>query len=179
MTSGLLLLASCAVPELARKRMSFVRRDGLHLWAGGARYRFVGTNMWHAAYLGAQARYGNRRRLTRELNRLAALGLTNVRILGSSELSPLKNSVTPAFRTRSGDYDETLLRGLDFALAEMGERTFRRAEDAAVAPVGGSVVYIAVIAPEAGGAIGQAALDAAACLRSCEHVLQLVGFGIF
>ena len=125
MTSGLLLLASCAVPELARKRMSFVRRDGLHLWAGGARYRFVGTNMWHAAYLGAQARYGNRRRLTRELNRLAALGLTNVRILGSSELSPLKNSVTPAFRTRSGDYDETLLRGLDFALAEMGDRGMR------------------------------------------------------
>ena len=125
MTSGLLLLASCAVSELARKRMSFVRRDGLHLWAGGARYRFVGTNMWHAAYLGAQARYGNRRRLTRELNRLAALGLTNVRILGSSELSPLKNSVTPAFRTRSGDYDETLLRGLDFALAEMGDRGMR------------------------------------------------------
>src|SRR5690242_10557742 len=81
--------------------------------------------MWNAAYLGADAEYGNRPRLIRELDRLAALGVTNIRILGSSELSPLKNSVTPAFRTQSNKYSESLLRGLDFALAEMGRRAMR------------------------------------------------------
>ncbi len=65
--------------------------------------------MWYAAYLGADAEYGNRARLGRELDRLVELGIDNVRILGSSELSPLKNSITPAFRTQSEDYSETLL----------------------------------------------------------------------
>jgi mannan endo-1,4-beta-mannosidase len=125
MNGGLLLLGGCAATKVARGRMPFVRRDGMHLWAGGAQYRFVGANMWYAAYLGTRAPYGNRRRLTREFDRLAALGVTNVRILGASELSPLKNSITPVFRTRSGDYDEKLLQGLDFALAELGRRGLR------------------------------------------------------
>ena len=121
---GLLVLAGCAAPKVAHSR-PFVRRDGLCLWAGGRPYRFAGTNMWYAAYLGADASFGNRARLKRELDRLAALGITNVRILGSSELSPLRNSITPGFRTRSSEYNETLLRGLDFALVELGRRGLR------------------------------------------------------
>ena len=75
-----------------------------------------------AAYLGADAPIGNRDRLKRELDRLKRIGVNNVRILGSSELSPLKNSVRPTFRDRTSNYNETLLRGLDVALAEMGRR---------------------------------------------------------
>jgi mannan endo-1,4-beta-mannosidase len=45
-----------------------------------------------------------------------------VRILGSSELSPLRNSVRPTFRDQSGLYNEALLGGLDFALSEIGKR---------------------------------------------------------
>src|SRR5690349_23662528 len=86
---------------------------------GGAPYRIAGTNMWYAAYLGADAPIGNRGRLKRELDRVAALGINNVRILGSSEFSPLKNSVRPTFRNRTRHFNETLLRGLDNALAEM------------------------------------------------------------
>jgi mannan endo-1,4-beta-mannosidase len=56
------------------------------------------------------------------LDRVAALGINNVRILGSSEFSPLKNSVRPTFRNRTPHFNETLLRGLDHALAEMGRR---------------------------------------------------------
>lgn len=105
--------------------MPFVRRDGTGFAAGPSPYRFVGTNMWYAAYLGADAPFGDRARLERELDRLAALGIGNVRVLGSSELSPLKGSITPAFRTRGSAYDETLLVGLDRALAEMGRRGMR------------------------------------------------------
>ena len=122
---GLLLLAGCAAPQLKHVRRPFVRRVGSRLLSDGNRYRFAGTNMWYAAYLGADAPYGDRPRLRRELDRLVALGISNIRILGSSELSPLKNSVTPAFRTQSSEYSETLLRGLDFTLSEMGRRQMR------------------------------------------------------
>ena len=78
--------------------------------------------MWYAAYLGAVSPIGDRDRLKRELDRLVGLGINNVRILGSSEFSPLKNSVRPTFRNRTRHFNETLLRGLDHALAEMGRR---------------------------------------------------------
>jgi mannan endo-1,4-beta-mannosidase len=104
---------------------TFIRRQGTRLTHGGRAYRYAGTNMWYAAYLGADAPYGNRDRLKRELDRVAGLGLTSIRILGSSENSPLKNSVTPTFRDRGRNYSRALLGGLDFALAEMGQRDLK------------------------------------------------------
>jgi mannan endo-1,4-beta-mannosidase len=74
--------------------------------------------MWYAAYVGAT----DPGRLRRELDRLAALGVANLRILAASELSPLKNSLRPAFHDRTPPHDERLLRGLDLALAEVGRR---------------------------------------------------------
>ncbi len=125
--SSTVILAGCAAGPLGGVPTSpeFVRRDGRGFTVGGRPYRYAGTNMWYAAYLGADAEYGNRARLGRELDRLVEIGIDNVRILGSSELSPLKNSITPAFRTQSEDYSETLLRGLDYSLAEMGKRGLR------------------------------------------------------
>ena len=100
----------------------FVQASGMRFALSGAPYRIAGTNMWYAAYLGADAPTGNRDRLKRELDRLAALGVNNVRILGSSEFSPLRNSVRPTFRNRTKHFNEKLLRGLDHALAELGRR---------------------------------------------------------
>jgi mannan endo-1,4-beta-mannosidase len=111
------LAAASAVPA-GSSADRFMRARGMRFTAGRMPYRIVGTNMWYAAYLGA----GNLDRLKRELDRVAALGINNVRILGSSELSPLKNSVRPTFRNRTRHFNETLLRGLDHALAEMGRR---------------------------------------------------------
>jgi len=121
------LLAGCATAPLVPppSPAQFVRREHKRFVLGNETYRYAGTNMWYAAYLGADAPFGNRERLRREFDRLQALGISNVRILGSSELSPLKNSITPAFRTQSSEYNESLLRGLDFALAEMGKRGMR------------------------------------------------------
>jgi len=126
LVSSSFLLAACAAgPVGFPPAKSFVRRSANGFTIDGQPYRYAGTNMWYAAYLGADAEYGNRERLKRELDRLVELGIDNVRILGSSELSPLKNSITPAVRTQSQDYSETLLRGLDYALAEMGKRGLR------------------------------------------------------
>ncbi|MFN3668001.1 MAG: mannanase [Brevundimonas sp.] len=111
---------SLASPAAARARPGFVARDGMGLTLDGRPYRFVGANAWYLAWLGAEADYGDRGRLGRELGALAADGVTNLRIAASAELSPLRNSVRPAFRDRGDAYNETLLVGLDHALAEIG-----------------------------------------------------------
>jgi mannan endo-1,4-beta-mannosidase len=116
------LFAASAAVGAPKSGTAFVRRSRHQFLHGEAPYRIAGTNMWAAAYLGAAAPVGNRERLKRELDRLAALGINNIRILGSSEFSPLKNSVRPTFRNRTIHYNEMLLRGLDYALAEMGKR---------------------------------------------------------
>jgi mannan endo-1,4-beta-mannosidase len=116
------LLASSAVAAPKRGNRLFVRRSGTEFRLGDQPYRIAGTNMWYAAYLGADTPIGNRHRLQREFDRVSELGINNVRILGSSEFSPLKNSVRPTFRNRTQHFNETLLRGLDNALAEMGKR---------------------------------------------------------
>jgi mannan endo-1,4-beta-mannosidase len=118
--SGLAPTLGAAAPP-----RNFVRVQGQGFQIDGRPYRYAGANMWYGAYLGAQADYGNRDRLKRELDRLAAIGVDNIRVLGSSEDSPLKNSITPAFRNRTATYNQTLLKGLDFLLAEMGRRNMR------------------------------------------------------
>lgn len=120
--SGAASLMGCAGP--ASPRAGFVARDGVRLSLDGAPYRFAGANMWYGAYLGAPADHGDRDRLRRELDTLAELGVRNLRVLGGGELSPLRNSVRPAFRDRE-TYNENLLAGLDFLLAEMGRRGMR------------------------------------------------------
>jgi mannan endo-1,4-beta-mannosidase len=118
-------LAARTVPGVAAgkgPRSAFVRREGMRLLQGNKRYAYAGANMWYAAYLGAAAPVGDPDRLQRELDALAAMGVRNLRILASSERSPLTNSLQPAFRDRGAGYNELLLRGIDRALAEMGKR---------------------------------------------------------
>jgi mannan endo-1,4-beta-mannosidase len=115
-------LAASAValtgPAMARPAppSGFVRREGMALTLDGRPYRFAGANLWYAAWIADQPRLG------RELDALAGLGVTNLRIAASAELSPLRNSVRPAFRDAAGAYDERLLTGLDHAVAEIGRR---------------------------------------------------------
>lgn len=49
------------------------------------------------------------------------MGVENLRILAASEHSPLRNAVRPAFHDRAS-WNEALLGGLDFTLAEMKKR---------------------------------------------------------
>ena len=105
-----------------RPATSFVTVEGLGLRRHGAPYRYAGANIWYGAWLGAPTAYGDRARLSRELDRLQALGVRNLRVLGSAELSPLKNSITPGFRDAGATYNADLLAGLDWTLAEMARR---------------------------------------------------------
>lgn len=120
LTAGAALASSSIAAHV--RTLPFIRARGTGFVSGKHPFRVTGTNMWYAAYLGADAPIGDRDRLKRELDRLAGLGINNVRILGSSELSPLKNSVRPTFRNQTRYFNEALLGGLDHALAEIGRR---------------------------------------------------------
>jgi mannan endo-1,4-beta-mannosidase len=89
----------------------------------GRTYYFVGANFWQGMELGVDGATGNRKLLVRELDHLQQLGVTNLRIMASSEGPNTEpHRITPALMTSPGVYDRTVLDGLDFLLSEMGKR---------------------------------------------------------
>lgn len=115
-------LAAAAPAKALSITGPFVQVRGTRFQLGRQTYRFAGTNLWYAPYLGSPGPLGHPDRLKRELDRLAGLGITNLRLLASGETSPLKNSLTPAIQTHGAPDNEALLKGLDFTLAEMEKR---------------------------------------------------------
>ncbi|MGB0523675.1 MAG: glycoside hydrolase 5 family protein [Flammeovirgaceae bacterium] len=82
-------------------------------------YYFIGTNFWSAVNLAVE----NPKRLLRELDHLATLGITNLRIMALTEgpsSEPLR--IVPAIQNKPAVLDETYLVGLDFLLVEMAKR---------------------------------------------------------
>ena len=99
--------------------------NGRFTLAGKPHY-FVGANFWQGMNLGVDGPSGDRARLLRELDRLRDLGVTNLRVMASSEgpnTEPYRT--VPALMTSPGEYDGSVLDGLDFLLAEMGRRGLR------------------------------------------------------
>ncbi len=99
-------------------------RDGRFMLRGRP-YSYVGTNMWFGCYLSDAALPRGRARLVRELNRLQTIGATNIRLLAGSETSPLVGAISRGITKSPRDWDEDLLQGLDFCLAEVAKRNMR------------------------------------------------------
>ncbi|SMF22161.1 mannan endo-1,4-beta-mannosidase [Alteromonadaceae bacterium Bs31] len=114
-------------PEKGRINDSpFVNVQGNRFYADGDPYRFVGANVWYAAYLGSENDdIGDRERLARELDLLKANGVTNLRIMAASENSPLDNSLSPAISNKGEIEREDILLGLDYTLVEMAKRKMK------------------------------------------------------
>lgn len=109
-------------PETAK----FVTVDGTRFILEGEPYTFIGTNMWFGAYLGSTSKeYGDRERLVKELDLLKSLGITNLRILGASERSPLRDAMRPAISHKGKVEQDDILVGLDFMLTEMAKRDMK------------------------------------------------------
>jgi mannan endo-1,4-beta-mannosidase len=117
-----LVFSSCSFLSLFQERDDFIRVRGTQFIHNNKPYYFAGTNLWYGYYLGAPGTAGNRPRLLRELDSLKANGIVNVRVLAASEESYIRGSVKPVIQPRPGDFDESLLQGLDFFLAEMAKR---------------------------------------------------------
>jgi mannan endo-1,4-beta-mannosidase len=118
--------ASAAASAAASGAGGFVKASGGKFLLDGRPYYFVGANFWQGMNLGVDGPSGDRARLVRELDRLRDLGVTNLRVMASSEgpnTEPYRT--VPALMTSPGEYDGSVLDGLDFLLAEMGKRGLR------------------------------------------------------
>lgn len=117
--AGLFLMA-------CQSHLPFVTvRDG-QFRIGDSSYTYVGTNLWYGAILGSEGQGGNRERLKEELDQLCELGVKNVRILvGGEGMSTLPDHIRPTLQPEPGVYNDTLLQGLDYLMAELGRRDMR------------------------------------------------------
>ena len=89
----------------------------------GSPYYFVGTNFWYGPILASEGSGGDRERLTRELDSLCSMGVRNLRVLvGSDGERGVYTKVEPTLQYAPGKYNDTLLRGLDYFLVELGKR---------------------------------------------------------
>lgn len=96
-------------------------RDG-EFYIGDSLYRFVGANFWYGGLLGSE-KYGDRERLGRELDYLKSIGITNLRVLvGGDGETGVESHIEPVLQTAPGVYNDTLLQGLDYFLAELEKR---------------------------------------------------------
>jgi len=117
-----LVIYSCTKPV---ENDQFVKVQSTQFTIDGEPYKYVGTNFWYGTYLGQLGEKGNRDRLKKELDILVEHGITNLRVLGASEESTFKNSLKPAIIKSDGTYDEGVLIGLDYLLAEMDKRNMK------------------------------------------------------
>lgn len=118
---GLVLFSGCKKGQEA----TFVEVEGTQFILDGEPYKFVGTNFWYGAYLGQSGANGDRERLKEELDILVKNGITNLRVLGSSEEAKFQNALSPTFINSDGSVNQELLIGLDYLLAEMGKREMK------------------------------------------------------
>jgi mannan endo-1,4-beta-mannosidase len=88
---------------------------------GDKPYYFVGTNYWYGPLIAAK-NIGDRDRLIKELDLMKSIGIDNLRILVGAEGDGGDSRVNPALQFEQGKYNEDLLDGLDFLLAEMRKR---------------------------------------------------------
>ena len=123
----LLLVAVAALTVACQQQKAvqadFVRVEDGHFVRDGKPYYYVGTNFWYGAILGSEGQGGDRNRLCRELDDMKALGIDNLRILvGSDGERGVKTKVEPTLQVKPGEYNDTILAGLDYLLMEMGKR---------------------------------------------------------
>ncbi|WP_194766855.1 glycoside hydrolase 5 family protein [Tamlana sp. I1] len=87
----------------------------------GKPYYFVGANYWYGPLIGAK-KGGDRARLIKELDLMKSVGIDNLRILVGAEGDGGDSKVYPALQPEQGVYNDDLLDGLDFMMAEMRKR---------------------------------------------------------
>jgi mannan endo-1,4-beta-mannosidase len=116
--------AACAEPKPDDAGFVTVRDGKFYLH--GEPYYFIGANYWYGPLLASPGATGDRERLARELDFLAAHGLRNLRILAGAEgPDDEPTRVTPGLQIAPGKYNEELLAGLDYLLAEMAKRDMK------------------------------------------------------
>lgn len=120
---ALLGLFACQTNSSNTDTQDFVTtRDG-KFYRGADEYKFIGANFWYGAILGSEGQGGDRERLARELDLMQELGISNVRVLvGAEGTDTVASHVVPILQPEPGVYNDTLLRGMDYLVAELEKR---------------------------------------------------------
>ncbi len=121
MVLGMFSTQATAAADVAADK-KFVSAKNTHFMRQGQTYYIVGANFWYGAYLGKPDAATERARLHKELDNLKAMGVNNLRVLAVSEKTEMTSAVKPATTQAPGQYDENLLLGLDYLLAEIAKR---------------------------------------------------------
>ena len=125
----LLLLGTSCVKQTNEQdntaKNDFVTIENGAFMLNGQPYYFMGANYWYGMNIGME-KMGDRERLVKELDQMKAMGITNLRILASSEGDENQAfQVHPTMQTAPGKYNQEVLEGLDFFLNEMGKRDMK------------------------------------------------------
>jgi len=117
------LAVSCTGNKAKEKFVTV--KDG-HFYIGDNEYRYVGTNFWYGAILASEGRGGNRERLQKELDLMQETGIDNVRVLiGGDGREGIPSHIMPKLQLEPGVYNDTILAGLDYLMAELEKRDMK------------------------------------------------------
>jgi mannan endo-1,4-beta-mannosidase len=103
-------------------KTSFIKTSGTQFILNNKPYNYVGANFWAGMNLGSLSKSGNRERLIRELDKMASIGINNLRIMALTEGPDTEPYRIIPSNNDSGILKENYLIGLDFLLAEMKKR---------------------------------------------------------
>ena len=104
----------------------FVTVQNGHFMLGRNNYTYIGVNYWYGG-LAANTPKGQQR-IKAELAFLAAKGVKNVRVMAGAEgAGPINGvpRVEPALQTAPGVFNTSLLKGLDYLLAELAKHKMK------------------------------------------------------
>ncbi|OHX64406.1 glycoside hydrolase 5 family protein [Flammeovirga pacifica] len=123
-----LLFSSCMKSMQEGKTTTssgFVTVENDRLMLDNQPYYFMGANYWYGMNIGME-KGGDRIRLMKELDQMQEMGITNLRILASSEGDENQQfQVHPTLQPSPGKYNEEVFVGLDFLLDEMKKRDMK------------------------------------------------------
>lgn len=122
----LLVFGSLLLAGYFTAAQSFVKCNNKHFVVNGKPYYYIGANYWYGALLSNEK--AGKIRVEKELDFLVSKGVNNLRVMAGAEGAGMINGVSrvePALQTGPGKFNESLLAGLDFLLAEMGKRNMK------------------------------------------------------
>ena len=115
--------AASPPPSVTPVNSQFVSASGGKFWLDGHAYYFIGANFWQGMNLGVDGPSGDRAMLNQELDALQKLGVTNLRVMASSEGPDTEpHRMVPALMDAPGVYNQGVLEGLDYLLDQIGQR---------------------------------------------------------
>lgn len=122
-----LIAAACSNGKnsttVTEQQDNFITVKNGEFYNGDSVYRYIGTNFWYGPLLASDGSFGNRGRLAAELDSLQAIGIDNLRVLaGGDGPDGLASHIEPNLQTAPGVYNDTILRGLDYFIAELEKR---------------------------------------------------------